>query len=55
MISENMRKKAWDIKKRIDNGEKVSDEELEYASTKLKKQKNNYIICKTKATTIFSM
>jgi len=32
MISENMRKKAWDIKKRIDNGEKVSDEELEYAS-----------------------
>lgn len=32
MISESMRKKAWDIKKRIDDGEKVSNEELEYAN-----------------------
>ena len=36
MISENMRKKVWNIKKRIDNGEKVTDEEFEYANNYLK-------------------
>lgn len=32
MISESMKKKAWSIKNRIDAGEKVTDEELEYAN-----------------------
>lgn len=36
MISESMKKKAWDIKNRIDNGEKVTDEEFEYANNYLK-------------------
>lgn len=36
MISESMKKKAWDIKNRLDRGEKVTDEEFEYANNYLK-------------------
>ena len=36
MISDSMKKKAWDIKNRIDNGEKVTDEEFEHANNYLK-------------------
>ena len=32
MISESMKKKAWEIKNRIDNGEKVTEQEFEYAN-----------------------
>ena len=31
-----MKKKAWDIKNRLDRGEKVTDEEFEYANNYLK-------------------
>ena len=40
MISESMKKKAWDIKKRIDSGEKVTDEEFEYGNNYLKNLKH---------------
>ena len=36
MISDSMKKKAWDIKNRLDRGEKVTDEEFEYANNYLK-------------------
>lgn len=36
MISDSMKKKAWDIKKRQDNGKKVTDEELEYVDNYVK-------------------